>query len=324
MANRNTPNRKAAKPTQSSTPPETQAAQAGAQAQPPVSPSTWPSLIWEALKAFRNPWVVAAAALVLLASSIILDYAGIEKRQLIRKLVGLKTEEQVPETEAAQSAKYAAFIAAARKANKPYLIEAVTMLFDIEDSHGPTANERKVSWRNIYTIRALKDIGKTDRVFLEAYRSDIAKSVLHWNGTEEERWISPTGRSYDVNMEIKEGELRTFTTGVDITYELPLPPNRTGFNGKIPLGQNEDYAAYPNLQDADYICNITIVVRSKTTPLQPVRDDPAVTLTQNRDLQFSGAKFSPVVPERNGWHTLSASWSYVTPGQEVGILFQWK
>ncbi|MBD0371277.1 MAG: hypothetical protein ICV60_10615 [Pyrinomonadaceae bacterium] len=220
---------------------------------------------------------------------------------------------------ASQPSNYESFIMKAREAKRPYVIEAATMVIEIENVKAPKVNDLKVSRHITYTLRALKDIPRTPPVFDERYDTELAKEVVPWTGTEDEQAHSSGGSEYSIVMEIKKDDLKTFTTGVDTTYALPLA-ERPAFYGQVHLRGNQDYASYVN--DEDYICNLTIIIRSRKLPLTPASDNPAVTMTLNNPIEYSGVKYS-FPTNANGWYTLSKSWSYIAPQHAVGILFQW-
>jgi hypothetical protein len=278
------------------------------------TPATWPAFIWTIGNVLSKPRALAVVGFLLFFALLVTVLAGLDVRRAILK--ALRLDQPSPP---ASGVDYSSFKDAAEKADRPYMIEAATMVIDIEDVHSPTVNERRESMRVTYTVRALKDISRNSPVFTERYDTELAKEVSHWNGTEEERWISPRGSEYSVIFDMKQGELKTFTTGIDMTYQLPLPNDRQWY-GKFKLGQNQDYALY---EVGDFICNLNIIVRSKTTPLQPLRDDFAVKFQQGKDPEFEGAKFSPAIKDKNGWHTLSASWSFIKPGEGAAVIFQW-
>lgn len=216
---------------------------------------------------------------------------------------------------------YANFVERAREAKVEYVVEAATMVIEVDAGRGPDANELRVSRHITYTLRALEDIPYTSHGFYERYDTELAKEVIHWTGTGDEQALSSGGSEYYVALEMKKGELRTFSTGVDTTYALPLADDRPAFYGQVHLDGRQDYANYDN--DDAYICDLNIIVRSRTTPIRPAGDSAGVTLIKSQKIEFSGVKHTTPKPGTNGWHTLSKSWSFVTPGQAVGILFQW-
>ncbi len=224
----------------------------------------------------------------------------------------------------AEDDSYASCLEAARQAGKAYVIESATMFVEIEDGRGSKPNERRSSVHIVYSVRALQDITRGSPVFMESYNTELTKEAVHWNGTAEERWSSPSGNAYNVLFDLKEGEVKTFATGQDFIFALPFPDNRPESNKNLLLRQNQDFVSYNNTGSAaDYIHQLTIVVRSKTTPIKPARDDAAITFINQENATYSEVKFSPLELNKNGWHTLSASWTFIKPGQVAGIIFQW-
>lgn len=216
------------------------------------------------------------------------------------------------------------YIELARKAiadHKPYFIEAVTLQYDIDDLKGV----RNVSWRNTYTVRALKDITPSDHVFLEIFNTE-ANQRQHWAGTEHEEPLPGAlwSRFY-VDLSLSKGETRTFTTGVDLKIRLPLANDRVDY-ARHKLQPNEDFVAYPN--DEDYVGNVLVIVRSKTTAIRPNSGYAAVVshnlkhADQSIRPDFTEAQYSPK-SESNGWYTVSKEWSNLPPGDELAVFFEW-
>jgi hypothetical protein len=218
--------------------------------------------------------------------------------------------------------KYAELARKAIAAKRPYFVEAVTMQYDIED----TPSKRNVSWRNTYTIRALKELAPENQVFEEGFDTE-AQEKKHWVGTEEEQPVpgKVLWKAFWVSLHLKKGETRTFTTGVDLTINLPLGKQRLDYSGRE-LEPNEDYIGYPNPDD--YIGNILLVARSKTTLIRPNSDRAAVLSpipkhqTEIDQPQTSGTRFT-AQSEGNGWSTVSKEWTNIVPGEEVAVFFKW-
>jgi hypothetical protein len=226
---------------------------------------------------------------------------------------------------------YAESVKSAEQHGKAYFIDAVTMIYDIDipgnlDPQKPTWN---ISWRNTYTITALRDIGSNETVFQELF-STMASDKTGWAGTEDKgAWPSESPiQSFYVKLEMKKGEKRTFTTGIDLVKDLTKDKNPADYNNR-PLGANEDYLSYPNVDD--YIGNLLLTVRSRAVTIQPDGDVPAFTSPyKHKDCPQSGQNLTfPVRWEKasskeNGWHTISKEWANVAPCELVGFFYKWE
>jgi hypothetical protein len=210
----------------------------------------------------------------------------------------------------------------AQRRGKAYVILAATETVEIVDSMHLQKTYRIANVRNVYTLLLLRDISKQGNTeFFESFSSDNRAKIDRWFGTERET-SDGMGSSYDVLFDAKKGETKTVVTGATYTFPIPLPANRSAFDQSTSLGPNEDTWGYPNVVDGDFIREITIVLWSPTTRLIPV-GQAAKRLT-NRVVS-EGDVVTNEAPEGKDFsqRSISAQWSNLVPGEEVGIQFRW-
>lgn len=203
-------------------------------------------------------------------------------------------------------------IAGGHAANRPYVLDDVTVLVKIEDVVNGAVKERIVNWRIVYTVRALHAVTRTDKFFKERYSSDVAR-IRRWFGSERE--IKETDNAYSVMLEIPAGETRTIVTGATFVYSLPLENNRPALGTTILLTPDQEFYSYPN--DEDVIGELTLLIETDTLKMFPV-GQPAKrlradgTVAPDEEYRFN----------QNGKRrSLSAHWKDVMPKEEVGIHF---
>jgi hypothetical protein len=68
---------------------------------------------------------------------------------------------------------------------------------------------------------------------------------------------------------MEKDDVRTVITGANFILPLPFTP-RTALENHLTLLPNQDFEAYPNSSDA--ICELNILVESKSLPIQPIGD----------------------------------------------------
>jgi len=285
----------------------------------------------------KNPWTYTVVSILLslsIAGAAFWKLGGVTWPEFISAKKNVDTKSVVAEDVVTIDGipfrkEYAESVKAALADDKSYFIDAVTMLYDIEDTVDQHRKPiRKISWRNTYTITALKDIHPKDPAFIEVFKTSAAQEYP-WAGTEQEERIppDPIGKKFYVSLDLKKGERRTFTTGIDLDMSLPRPKDRQDYLGHD-LVQNEDYAAYPNSDD--YIGNLLLTVRSRGTAVKPNSDLAAYTSfnlsrdadERKRKPEQAEVRYNPQ-SQLNGWHTISKEWTDVPPGEELAIYFKW-
>ena len=125
------------------------------------------------------------------------------------------------------------------------------------------------------------------------------------------------------------------TRHLQLEEALPAPPERARIsgthtfqsrkavcNGLLQMKPNSDYAAYPNpsLNDGgDHIGSLLILVTSHSVDLSPANEKTSGFRITDCHLDNSPSRF---VGDSSGKY-LSASWTNVRPGEEVGLVFEW-
>ena len=136
----------------------------------------------------------------------------------------------------------------AQATGNPYVIEAATALIRVNEVTREGRRMLLAQWRIVYTVRASRRISSTERVFREDYSEGCAH-VERWQGDAEE--THATGERYNVTLDLEAGQRRTFTTGANVLYDLPLKNDCSVLGGKILLkaGSNEYFLSYDNVED---------------------------------------------------------------------------
>lgn len=268
-------------------------------------------MILKILNALKNPFVAVITIIVILVFALLV-WGG--KLNMVLH-PNSSTEIQVGTFESHDKyGKKAEFEKSFVESKNPYVIEALTVFVSIEDDSASkirTARERVV-----YTVSPIKNIVMDSSLFLERFTSRYAFDIQHWFGTEME--VLETDDSYNVKFTATKNEPRTVVTGAKYSFHLPFPDQRKALKEWVNLRSNEDIWSYANTDD--YIRDLTIIIESKNLNIQPVGQECA--------LRFSGGS-----PSKQGAHvsedgkpeqrSLSAHWSYLMPGEEVGIFFTW-
>jgi hypothetical protein len=212
-------------------------------------------------------------------------------------------------------------LAEAEKRDRPYVIEALTMLVQVEHEPLTQATRRRHFNRIIYTLRPLKDLEEGHRFFKEVYASsyDLDQEFEHWFGSEREE-PHGTGTEYDVLFQADRGDVRTVVTGSNYAYALPLQNDRVQM-ARFRLPGTEDMVIYNN--DQDVICELNIVVESRSLNLRPV-GRAAKKLSHTGDDTPKDAELHPREPSHTDLESISARWTNVMPDEEVGIHFTWR
>jgi hypothetical protein len=268
--------------------------------------------------AFKRPAVAIPASLGLIGGSALLLTTGylhvFYGEGVVTVGIGAPADPDVKGTvERAATARIEKHIAAGRELNRPYILDAVTVLIRVDDVASGPVRERVVNWRIIYTVRALQTISRTDKFFKERYSSDVAR-VRRWFGSEKE--IRATDDAYTVMMDIPAGETRTIVTGATFVYSLPLAGGRQALGQAVQMTQAQEFYSYPN--EEDVIGELTMLIESDSLKISPVgqsakRSKPDGSIAPDEEVRFS---------KSDDRRTLSARWKEVMPKEEVGLYFE--
>lgn len=283
------------------------------------------SLLKDALFGFarlydKNPRAFGLTAAALLAAVFIARGAGVDLLWFAPQLVHLPpATEQLPFvrdiTWIGNLSAYRECIAKSKALSRKYVLLNVLQLVQYENS--PTKDQRVVEQRIIYTVLPLVDIAVTDQVFAEDYQG--SGSVIRWYGPRRETLIPGTSR-YLISFSGEKGIPLSIVTGARMLYPLPFATNRPAFRQKLSIAADQDFWAYENT--ADVICEITQIVDSRSLKLVPIgrggyrigEDGQAV----EGDVTLHPPGGGPISNT-----ALAATWHFVLPGQDVGVVFGW-
>lgn len=172
-----------------------------------------------------------------------------------------------------------------------------------------------------YTYRANQNLEETEEWFqtqamgatLRSFFSTIAVA-----GQSEPP--SPTQVSVKLAFPLKKGAVKTYATGVDIEYPLPLTPTRE--MNTVDVGEHQYFIHYPN--KSDYIKHATMTIESTTLNLtggqfstrkegQGTQTTPILAQSPCQDACGTGV-----------WHpVVTASVDDILPGADFGLRISW-
>jgi hypothetical protein len=212
-------------------------------------------------------------------------------------------------------------LAEARRLNKPYAIESITYWIQIEKDTLNGVPAQRQERRIFYTLRSLQPIAKNQELFDEELHTHVENANFeHWYGTEYEEFHDPSKKKFYVKFDMAKDDVRTVVTGAN--FILPLPfTGRKELNNHLTILPNEDFQAYPNEAD-DAICELSMVIESKSLPIQPVGGDAAKRFFEG-NLKNEEAKFSFDSSSSTGVRTISARWRNVNAKEVVGLYYTW-
>lgn len=208
----------------------------------------------------------------------------------------------------------------ARQLERPYVIEAITYLIQFDREAVNNQLLYRDNRRIFYTVRALRDIKPEEKVFTEAIHSHIpGHQLTRWHGNEKETVHDQNKQEqFDVQFAMREGDIRNVVTGANFTLPFPLQ-DRSELEGKLRVGPNQNYEGYGN--EVDVICELDIVIESKTLQIAPVGD--AAKRLFNNVMKDEEARLGHDSNGASGPRTISARWKNLVPGDKVGIHFSW-
>lgn len=161
---------------------------------------------------------------------------------------------------------------------RPYIVDSATVFANPE-----LRNKRLiVDMRITYTLRALRDIHPDDQHFIEEYTYRYASDFEPWFGNE--RMVRQDGNKYHVRIAMRQGDVRTVTTGARFFYDWPLKP-RAFFGDLMTFAADEYVTMYPNA-DVEHICELNILAWSSSLELRPM-DSGAFVIDENSRLKSS-------------------------------------
>jgi hypothetical protein len=203
--------------------------------------------------------------------------------------------------------------------HRPYVIESVTVLIDIEDLPEQKPLQRRTSFRYVYTIRPLHKIAADDKSFTESLHNHFGKNLEYFQGSNPQQALSLKTNevTFNVSLDADKGDVYTIVTGMRILEDMPLKERSLrGFH----FAPNEYVAVYPN--DEDYIGQVTLLLTSATTHLKVANDAAWRKADSEANPQFSPAQLSQSASESYAT-TLCVRFSNVKPGEIVGLKYYW-
>lgn len=289
-----------------------------APASPPVFGRTlYDTLVHDLLPVLTNPRTGIPIVILAVAVAAILIMFRSDGLRVETPWVGVRVggDQSVP-----QSASLKECLAEARRLNKPYAIESITYLIQVEKDELNGQPAQRQSRRIFYTLRSLQPIDKSQDVFEEEIDTHIPHAGFeHWYGTEKEVFHDNNNKQkFKVYFDMAKDDVRTVVTGAN--FVLPLPfQDREMLDGHLQMFSNQDFEAYPNQSDA--ICELNMVIESRSLPIQPMLDGAKRYFAGN--LKGEDAKLSYDPSSGNGVRTISARWRNVQINEIVGIYFSW-
>jgi hypothetical protein len=206
----------------------------------------------------------------------------------------------------------------ARALGQPYFIIAVTDTIKVEKKTIENKQKILLYRNNVYTSQALRKINKNERIFRKDRTSEDTKP-RYMPGTENED--KSADGTWNVELDMEEGEIRTFNTSAVYVYDFPLKEDRKALSE--PLDPNELFISYPN--DKDVIGELVMKIESESFNISPIGAGPAKLYEEGKGLiETKGVRFINPARRANSKcsKTIIASrWTNVLPNEEMGILF---
>jgi len=142
----------------------------------------------------------------------------------------------------------------------------------------------------------------------------------HWYGTDQEILEDekgPAGRPYKVTFEARKYVPRTITTGFNTVHHAAagiMPP----YGSYEPLKPGQDFFTYEN--DDDYIRSYDVIIDSRGFDLSLIR----AVGEHGTDLILKPVQTNTNAGKPVGQRCVSARWENLVPGDNIGILFEYK
>jgi hypothetical protein len=300
-------------------PPEPRPANAPARDanQPVFGRTMYDAIAHDILPLFLRPRTAIPIILLLALAALILfmlrtDGLTYETSWVGVRVGGSRLEKQSPQLKQC--------LAEARRLNKTYAIEAVTFLIQYEKDLATNRPVIRDSRRIFYTLRALEPININQETFIEEIDSHVPNHTFeHWFGNEKELFHSPEDKQqFKVFFDMNKDDIRTVVTGANFVLPLPFAA-RAELENHINVLANQNFYGYPNA--ADVICEMNMIVESRSLQIQPVGD--AAKRYFEGNLKSEEARFGFDQSSPNGIRTISARWRNVMVGETVGIHFSW-
>lgn len=272
---------------------------------------------------------ITCAALLLLATGLACQHQG--------RSSGL------PETDEGEKLRASLQSAPLDRVARPYLVESLTLLVDLEDSEDGT--RRTLTERCVYTLRAVAPINKeggVDDVFREYYRAQASGArVMHIEGSHLSEFPAGdlpragyhTGEpsddlQYQLSYTADQGELVTIVTGCTQEFSLPRPQRPWPTNdlrgsgeqvpAQDPVGWVDFHRYYT---PKEHIGRLTIVLTSDCESFEPIVKG-AWRKNPNGDPIVETASLRTTNDDRRV-HTLTHSWSNVYPETVLYLFYRW-
>jgi len=277
---------------------------------PPGDPESLWAFIWRII---TNPKILASVVILALLTYLLLRLTG-------RDLLCILFNDCTPESTYVISNKTWAEAQASNK-SKDYAILSVIQHISFQDVVERNIRIRRAYYRNTYTIRALRDIGEKEDVFLEQYTSSNGQDIVEqWAGSEKQDVQSHVDRIYWVRFKAKKNEVKIITTGANYRYSIPLkdPNSSSSCFPTLSLARDEWMVCYPN--DLDYIDKLTILVETHGINLTYISN---AAYRKHADPVISDATCN-LFPDTSQKCTMVATWENVAPGDCVALKMKWQ
>jgi hypothetical protein len=121
-------------------------------------------------------------------------------------------------TQSVQSGNLKSSLQSSLAHHRPYLIESVTVLIDIEDLPEQTPLQRRTTFRYVYTVRPLQKISSNDKTFTESLHNHFGRKLEYFQGSDAQQPLSLNTNqvTFNVNFDANKGDIYTIVTGMRI------------------------------------------------------------------------------------------------------------
>ena len=180
---------------------------------------------------------------------------------------------------------------------------------------------RLLSNRQVFTLRALKNITDADFLFERRLTATHSREVRRWKGTSDEASMSDSDKDHEskVRLNAQRGEIKTLFFGGEVLYDLPLPETRLIYD-KIQMMPDEAVWGYPNKLDMT-INKITICIESETNDIRPSPYRRVSRFEASGSLSERDVERGDEEVKLAGGACLWATWTDVKPSEYVFLPF---
>lgn len=217
----------------------------------------------------------------------------------------------------------------ARANGRPFVIESLTLAVRVEKEHigkckDPEGHKgcefQRVYYDNLaYVFRALPGGKPGNMLFRENLYSDWALSVESIPGSGEERLVGGSERRKELEVSVDIPLAEPYTVVTRSIWRFPFNKKTRMFYRDMYTGPEEGNAGWTN--EIDFIGEMTVLLETDSLRLSPVQ---AYRIWPTGEIERSDVTVRHGLDGQRERRTLSKRWTYLEPGEMVGIVYSWR